>query len=124
MCQVRRISKPFDSAGKVPKFYLTKRRKEWLKTRMQYAIQSTFVFCPMPKSIEWTILWHRNFICWKKCPLCFSYPPTCRCLVKRISRSGTGALRDVPAPPPGVVHGTKLGDVLCLDFALLVVLGF
>ena len=24
--------------------------------------------------------------------------------------------------PPGVVHGTKLGDVLCWDFALLVVL--
>ena len=26
-------------------------------------------------------------------------------------------------PPPGVVHGTKLGDVLCWDFALLVVMG-
>jgi len=26
--------------------------------------------------------------------------------------------------PPGVVHGTKLGDVLCWDFALLMVLGF
>jgi len=25
--------------------------------------------------------------------------------------------------PPGVVHGTKLGDVLCWDFALLVVMG-
>ena len=29
-----------------------------------------------------------------------------------ISRSGTGALRDVPTPP-GVEQGTKLGDVLC-----------
>ena len=26
--------------------------------------------------------------------------------------------------PPGVEHGTKLGDVLCWDFALLVVFGF
>ena len=26
--------------------------------------------------------------------------------------------------PPGVVHRTKLGDVLCWDFALLMVLGF
>ena len=34
-------------------------------------------------------------------PLCFSYPPTCRRSVKRISGSGTGALRDVPTPPRG-----------------------
>ena len=34
-------------------------------------------------------------------PLCFSYPPTCRRSVKRMSRLGTGALRDVPAPPRG-----------------------
>jgi len=33
--------------------------------------------------------------------LCFSSPPTCRRSVKRISRSGTGALRDVPTPPRG-----------------------
>ena len=54
--------------------------------------------------------------------LCFSSPPTCRSSVKRISRSGTGALRDVPTPP-AVEQGTKLGDVLCWDFALLVVMG-
>ena len=33
--------------------------------------------------------------------LCFSSPPTCRRSVKRISRSGTGALRDVLTPPRG-----------------------
>ena len=50
------------------------------------------------------------------------FPPTCRRLVKRISWSGLGALRDVPTPP-GVEHGTKLGDLLCWDYALLVAMG-
>ena len=34
-------------------------------------------------------------------PLCFSFPPTCRRLVKRISQSGIDPLRDVPSPPRG-----------------------
>ena len=33
--------------------------------------------------------------------LIFLFPPTCRRSVKRISWSGSGALRDVPTPPRG-----------------------
>ena len=75
MCQVRWISKkPFDSAGKVPQFYLTMRWKEWLKTRMQYAIQSTFVFCPMPKSIEMDNIMAQEFHLPEKMSLMFLLP--------------------------------------------------